>query len=87
MLHNSVYRTHNSSTHFVLGNVNRAEKNFNDAGKEYRTAQRVWLAKGQMRARHFNGACIYKLGCVAFDQEDTESAMFLRPSYIVRRLS
>lgn len=64
-----------ASTYFVLGNLSRAEGDLARSQQEYSRAQQVWLEKGQMRTHHFNGACMYKLGCVAFDRGDTESAM------------
>lgn len=62
-------------THFVLGNLRRAGMDFDTARQEYSKAQAVWLDCGSMKTHHFNGACLYKLGCVAFDLGDNELAL------------
>lgn len=49
----------------MLGNLHRTEGNLDDAQQAYKAAQTIWLERGQMKTHHFNGACLYKLGCVA----------------------
>ncbi|KAJ6780996.1 hypothetical protein PWT90_09037 [Aphanocladium album] len=74
-------------TYFVRGNIGRAEGDFARAREEYTHAQRVWLDKGLILTHHFNGACLYKLGCVAFDQDDSVSAIkHLRESLVIAKL-
>lgn len=70
-----------TSTHFVLGNLRRAENKFEGAQQEYSKAQSVWLDCGQMRTHQFNSACLYKLGCVAFDRGDKDMAMSVLHSF------
>ena len=41
------------------------------------TAKDVWLSCGGYVTHHFNGACEYKLGCVAADMEDYALAMYV----------
>ncbi|KAM3437955.1 hypothetical protein NHJ13734_004418 [Beauveria thailandica] len=60
------------STYFVRGNVNRAERNLEEAQADFLRAQQVWLKGGQMPNHHFIGACLYKIGCVALDAGDVE---------------
>lgn len=67
--------TLHASTHFVLGNLCRAEREFEAAQQQYSKAQSVWLDCGQMKTHPFNGACLYKLGCVAFDIGDKDTAL------------
>ncbi|KAK8148004.1 hypothetical protein G3M48_000594 [Beauveria asiatica] len=59
-------------TYFVRGNVNRAERNLEEAQADFLRAQQVWLKGGQMPNHHFIGACLYKIGCVALDAGDVE---------------
>lgn len=74
-------------TYFVRGNIGRAEGDFARAQEEYTQAHRVWLEKGLVRTHHFNGACLYKLGCVAFDQDDSVSAIkHLQESLVIAKL-
>lgn len=47
------------------------------ARKQFSMAQNVWIERGQLRTHHFNGACVYKLGCIALELEDIDAAMFV----------
>jgi hypothetical protein len=67
------------STLFVQATLKRQTGNFEAAIHDLTIAQSIWLSAGKKDAQgnwtmsggkqlhHFNAACLYKLGCVAFD--------------------
>lgn len=40
-------------------------------------AQSLWLQGDKARSDHFNGACMYRMGCCALDMGKNENAMFV----------
>jgi len=64
-----------ASTLFMEGNLLRRTKKHQEAKSAYLRAQEAWLAGGRLRTHHFNGACMYKLGCISDDLGETEQAM------------
>lgn len=41
----------------------------------YARAQEVWISGGKLEIHHFNGACMYKLGCISDELGDLKKAM------------
>jgi hypothetical protein len=62
------------STLFSLGCLERRQQHLIDAQNMYENAQEVWLKGGKMKTHHFNGACTYKLGCMAYELGDPDKA-------------
>jgi hypothetical protein len=63
------------SLHFGLGMVERYDRNYEAAESHFMEAQNLWLEGDQMRSDPFNGACMYRLGCVALDKGQVEAAV------------
>ncbi|KAM7186416.1 hypothetical protein V8F33_011809 [Rhypophila sp. PSN 637] len=62
-------------TLFVKGTLYRRSEDHQAAEEAYCEAQKAWLQGGNLQTHHFNGACMYKLGCVADDVGESEKAM------------
>ncbi|OAA57162.1 Tetratricopeptide-like helical [Cordyceps fumosorosea ARSEF 2679] len=63
--------------HFRLGNLARRVEEFEKAHEEYANARQLWRHGTRLDTHHFHGACLYKLGCVACDRCEFESARFV----------
>ncbi len=64
-----------SSTHFVLGTIDRHDREFLLAEAHFMEAQNLWLKGEQPRTDPFNAACMYRIGCTALDQGKLEAAV------------
>ncbi|KAK4206659.1 hypothetical protein QBC37DRAFT_476860 [Rhypophila decipiens] len=76
-------------TFFVLGTLSRRSKEYPTAAQAYYKAQKMWLQGGNrdLQTHHFNGACMYKLGCVADDLGESEIAIrHLHKALVVAKL-
>ncbi|KUJ17107.1 uncharacterized protein LY89DRAFT_782305 [Mollisia scopiformis] len=74
-------------TRFVIASTFRAEQKLEKAKAEYIAAQEAWLQGGKLQTHHFNSVCIYKLGCVAFEQGKYEDAVtYLHQALVVAKL-
>jgi tetratricopeptide (TPR) repeat protein len=62
-------------THFTRGCLYRTEGDFEGAKTEYLTAKTLWIMDKNSRTHHFHGICLYKLGCVALDQDFVSEAV------------
>ncbi len=67
--------TDSTSTHFALGTVDRVERKYEPAEAHFMEALNLWVNGNQMRSDPFNGACMYRLGCIALDRGQLEAAM------------
>ncbi|KAI1122604.1 NB-ARC and TPR domain protein [Nemania abortiva] len=71
-------------THYELGTLDRYDRNYDSAESHYMEAQNKWLTGDNLRSDPFNGACSYRMGCVALDQGKVEAAIkHLRDSMVV----
>ncbi len=61
----------------MVGNLERSEGNFEKAREVFKEAQILWLERGNTLTHLFDGACLFKLGCVAYDLGDKEAVMFV----------
>ena len=59
----------------MRANLYRKEAAAEMAKEEFLNAQNAWLKSSQLVTHHFNGACEYKLGCVAVDQREYKIAL------------
>lgn len=57
--------------HFVLGTIDRHERQFDAAESQFMTSQIL----DNMRSHPVNGACVYRLGCIALDKGKIGAAM------------
>ncbi|KAJ3535232.1 hypothetical protein NM208_g7220 [Fusarium decemcellulare] len=74
-------------TIFVQGTLERRQQKFKTSKEAYLRAQQVWVSGGKLKTHHFNGACMYKLGCVSGDLGEHEKAIeYLREALVVARL-
>ena len=60
---------------FAFGNLYRRQSSYKTARHFYERAKSVWTENGQTQTHVFMGACLYKLGCIALDIQETEIAM------------
>ncbi|KAM7219457.1 hypothetical protein V8F06_005191 [Rhypophila decipiens] len=70
-------------------NIGRRSKEYPTAAQAYYKAQKMWLQGGNrdLQTPHFNGACMYKLGCVADDLGESEIAIrHLHKALVVAKL-
>ncbi|KAI9842890.1 MAG: hypothetical protein M1837_006722 [Sclerophora amabilis] len=61
--------------YFVLGTLERHQRNFESAEAYFTEAQNSWLKGDQTRLHPFNGGCMYKIGACCLDQGKVESAI------------
>ncbi|RSL45339.1 hypothetical protein CEP54_014315 [Fusarium duplospermum] len=74
-------------TLFVQGTLERRQGNLEASKEAYTEAQQVWILGGKLKTHHFNGACMYKLGCISMDLGDKDKAMeHLRAALVVAKL-
>ncbi|KAH6626633.1 Tetratricopeptide-like helical [Chaetomium sp. MPI-SDFR-AT-0129] len=62
-------------THFALGTVDRVERKHESAEAHFMEALNLWANGDQLRSSPFNGACMYRLGCIALDRGQLEAAI------------
>ncbi|KAK1770188.1 hypothetical protein QBC33DRAFT_530334 [Phialemonium atrogriseum] len=75
-------------TLFALANIERRRNKHTAAKEGYEKARSIWVSGGQLETHQFNGACMYKLGCVCDDVGDIENAVkHLRDALIVAKLN
>lgn len=63
------------SAHYRLGTIDRYDRKYEAAEANFMAAQNDWWRGENMRSHPFNGACMYRLGCVALDEGRVETAM------------
>lgn len=51
------------------------EKNYSVAEHLFVEAQTLWISRDKAQTSHFNGACMYRIGCCALEQGNVEAAM------------
>ncbi|KAI1313744.1 NB-ARC and TPR domain protein [Xylaria venustula] len=71
-------------TNYSLGTVDRANGDFKSAETRFTAAYNKWISGDNLRSDPFCGACIYRMGCVALDQGNVETAIkHLREASII----
>lgn len=63
------------STYFILGTIDRFDRNLEAVEAYFAQAQNMWIRGDQMRTDPFNAACVYKMGCATLEQGKPEAAM------------
>ncbi|KAK4149238.1 hypothetical protein C8A00DRAFT_38159 [Chaetomidium leptoderma] len=63
------------------------ESNFSTAETYSMQAQNLWLSGDKARTSYFNGACMYRMGCCAFEQGNVEAAIkHIRDEMVISNL-
>lgn len=63
------------SARYRLGSIDRYDRKYEAAEANFMAAQNNWWKGEKLRSHPFNGACMYRLGCVALDEGKVEAAM------------
>lgn len=65
------------SINYSLGTVCRAERDFESAERHFTEAYNKWVSGDNLLSDPFCGACVYRMGCAALDQDKVETAMYV----------
>ncbi|KAH8807474.1 P-loop containing nucleoside triphosphate hydrolase protein [Xylogone sp. PMI_703] len=71
-------------TNYSLGTVDRADGDFKSAEKHFTEAYNKWISGDNLLSDPFCGACVYRMGCAALDQNKVGTAIkHLREASII----
>ncbi|KAL9098012.1 MAG: hypothetical protein Q9163_006238 [Psora crenata] len=71
-------------SNYSLGTVDRADGDPKSAERHFTEAYNKWISGDNLLSDPFCGACVYRMGCAALDQNKVETAIkFLREASVI----